>query len=69
MMNNKEIDNNDKTTIHLPRQCLRDGVKSLNFIGLLGWKRRIYTSFTPLEDRIGSQDVWNDKRYVLKIRN
>ena len=22
-----------------------------------------------LEDRIGRQDVWNHKRYVLKIRN
>ena len=41
----------------MPRQCLRDGVKSRDFIGLLGWKRRIYTSFTPLEDRIGSQGV------------
>ena len=27
--------------------------KSLDFIGFLGWKRRIYTLFTPLEDRIG----------------
>lgn len=27
--------------------------KSLDSIGLLGWKRRIYTLFTPLEDRIG----------------
>ena len=27
--------------------------KSLEFIGVLGWKRRIYTLFTPLEDRIG----------------
>ncbi len=44
---------NDKNTIHLPRQCLRDGVKSLDFIGFLGWKCRIYTSFIPLEDRIG----------------
>ena len=50
-------ENNDKSTFHLPRQCLRDGVKSLDFIGFLGWKRRIYTSFTPLEDRIGSQGV------------
>ena len=32
--------------------------KSLDFIGLLGWKRRIYTLFTPLEDRIGNQDIW-----------
>ena len=31
--------------------------KSLDSIGFLGWKRRIYTLFTPLEDRIGSQDV------------
>lgn len=41
----------------MPRQCLRDGAKSLDFIGFLGWKDRIYTLFTPLEDRIGSQDV------------
>ena len=27
--------------------------KSLDFIGLLGWKRRIYTLFTPVEDRNG----------------
>ena len=31
--------------------------KSLDSIGFLGWKRRIYTLFTPLEDRIGSQEV------------
>ena len=35
--------------------------KSLDFIGFLGWKRRIYTLFTPLEDRIGSQDMWRLK--------
>ena len=35
--------------------------KSLDFIGALGWKRRIYTLFTPLEDRIGSQDMWRLK--------
>ena len=27
--------------------------KILDFIGFLGWKCRIYTLFTPLEDRIG----------------
>ena len=43
--------------------------KILDFIGFLGWRCRFYTLFTPLEDRIGRQDVWNDKRYVLKIRN
>ena len=37
--------------------------KSLEFIGVLGWKRRIYTLFTPLEDRIGNQDV--GKTYVF----
>ena len=31
--------------------------KSLDFIGFLGWKRRIYTSFTPLEDRIGKAEI------------
>ena len=56
-LRNARLCNNDKSTFHLPRQCLRDGVKSLDFIGFLGWKRRIYTLFTPLEDRIGSQDV------------
>ena len=47
----------DKSALYLPRQCLRNGGKSLDFIGFLGWKRRIYTLFTPLEDRIGNQDV------------
>ena len=27
--------------------------ENLDFIGFLGWKHRIYTLFTPLEDRIG----------------
>ena len=40
---NKEKQNYDKNTFHLPRQCLRDGVKSLDFIGFLGRQRRIYT--------------------------
>ena len=31
--------------------------ESHDFIRFLGWKRRICTSFTPLEDRIGSQGV------------
>ena len=31
--------------------------KSLEFIGFLGWKRRIYTLFTPLEDRIGKAEI------------
>ena len=35
--------------------------KSLDFIGLLGWKRRIYTLFTPLEDRIGIVEIIIDK--------
>ena len=54
----KEKQNYDKSIIHLPRQCLRNVGKSLDFIGFLGWKRRIYTLFTPLEDRIGNQDIW-----------
>ena len=41
----------------MSQQCLRDGAKSLDSIGFLGWKRRIYTLFTPLEDRIGNQGV------------
>lgn len=32
--------------------------KSLEFIGILGWKYRIYILFIPLEDRIGRQDIW-----------
>ena len=27
--------------------------EKLDFIGFLGWKHRIYTLFTPLEDRNG----------------
>ena len=37
--------------------------ESLEFIGFLGRKCRIYTLFTPLEDRIGNQDV--GKTYVF----
>ena len=48
-------------TLCLPRQCLRNGGKSLDFIGFLGWKRRIYTLFTPLEDRIGIVEIIIDK--------
>ena len=54
---NKEKQNNDKNTICLPRQCLRDGVKSLEFIGFLGRQRRNYTLFIPLEDRIGKAEI------------
>lgn len=32
--------------------------KSLEFIGLLGWKYRIYILFIPLEDRVGRQEIW-----------
>ena len=31
--------------------------KSLDFIGFLGWKDRIYTLVTSLEDRIDNQDI------------
>ena len=51
--------------LELPRQCLMDVAKSLILLGFLDED----VDFTPLEDRIGRQDVWNDKRYVLKIRN
>ena len=37
--------------------------ESLEFIGIFGWKRRIYTLFTPLEDRIGIVRIvkaWDD---------
>ena len=53
----KEFLRHDKNIICLPRKCLRDGVKSLEFIGFLGWKCRIYTLFTPLEDRIGKAEI------------
>jgi hypothetical protein len=42
-LRNARLYNNDKNPIHLPRQCLRDGAKSLEFIGFLGRQRRIYT--------------------------
>ena len=58
---NKEKQNNDKSIIYLSRQCLRNVGKSLDFIGFLGWKRRIYTLFTPLEDRIGIVEIIIDK--------
>jgi hypothetical protein len=32
---NKEKQNNDKSTICLPRQCLRDGAKALILLGFL----------------------------------
>ena len=35
--------------------------ENLDFIEFLGWKDRIYTLFTPLEDRIGNQDMWRLK--------
>lgn len=31
--------------------------KSLEFIGFLGWKYRIYILFIPLENRNGRQDI------------
>lgn len=51
----------------MPRQCLRDGVKSRDFIGFLGWKRRIYTSFTPLEDGSVVKVCGSYKRYEVSI--
>ena len=41
----------------MPWKCLRDGVKSLEFIGFLGRQRRNYTLFIPLEDRIGKAEI------------
>ena len=43
--------------LYMSRQCLRDVAKSLDFIGFLGWKRRIYTLFIPLEDWIGIAEI------------
>ena len=40
---NKENQNYDKNTIHLPRQCLRDGTKALSLLGFLGES----VEFTP----------------------
>ena len=55
MMNNKEIDNNDKTTIYLPRQCLRDGEKALILLGFLEEE----AEFTPYLHlwKIGSEKL------------
>ena len=52
-LRNARLCNNDKSVIHLPRQCLRDGAKALILLGFLDGR----IEFTPLEDRIGSQDV------------
>ena len=38
-------------------QCLRDGAKALSLLGFLDGN----VEFTPLEDRIGSQDMWRLK--------
>ena len=40
---NKEKQNNDKNTFHLPRQCLRDGAKALSLLGSLDGN----VEFTP----------------------
>ena len=58
----------DKSALYLPRQCLRNGGKSLDFIGFLGWKRRIYTLFTPLEDRSGIVEIIIDGKYDYEIK-
>ena len=49
----------DKSALYLPRQCLRDGAKALSLLGFLDGN----VEFTPLEDRIGNQDV--GKTYVF----
>ena len=41
----------------MPRQCLRDGAKALSLVGFLDGGEE----FTPLEDRIGNQDMWRLK--------
>ena len=60
---------NDKCAIHLPRQCLRDAVKSLVLLSFLDGN----VEFTPYLHlwKIGSVDKMcgSYKRYVLKIRN
>ena len=35
-LRNARLCSNDKSALYLPRQDLRDGVKSLDFIGFLG---------------------------------
>ena len=40
--------------------------ESLDFIRFLGWKYRIYTLFTHLEVRNGSQDVWRLKEICFE---
>ena len=56
-LRNARLYNDDKNPIHLPRQCLRDGAKALILLGFLDEN----VKFTPLEDRIGSQDMWRLK--------
>lgn len=51
------LKNAGKHVYGISRQCLRDGVKSLEFIGFLGRQRRNYTLFIPLEDRIGKAEI------------
>ena len=49
----------DKSALYLPRQCLRDGVKTLILLVFLDGK----IEFTPLEDRIGIVRIvkaWDD---------
>lgn len=58
-LRNARICNNDKSIIYLPRQCLRNGENALILLGFLGGN----VEFTPLEDRIGNQDV--GKTYVF----
>ena len=43
----------DKSALYLLRQCLRNVAKAMILLGFLDGKCRIYTLFTPLEDRIG----------------
>ena len=66
---NKEKQNYDKSTIHLPRQCLMQAVKALILLDFL----EINQKFTPYlylwKTGLVIKTYRNYKGYVLKIRN
>ena len=68
-LRNTKVCNNDKSALYLPRQCLRDGAKTLSLLGFLDGN----VEFTPYLYlwKIGSvfKTYGNYKRYVLKNRN
>jgi len=45
---------------------LKGWYEILDFIGTLGGKRRMYTLFIPLKNRIGNQDVGKRQKICLE---